>query len=104
MEEHRPKKLLDQVHACPACPERSRGELGEGMPSASNTISIIRSRLTSAGSSAASTSTMCVTRPKWCPELTEGWVLPRCQPFSLTWSSRNTLLLRHRTHVLSEAK
>jgi hypothetical protein len=27
MEEHRPKKLLDQVRACPACPERSRGEL-----------------------------------------------------------------------------
>lgn len=30
MEEHRPKKLLDQV--------RARSELGEGMPSASNTV------------------------------------------------------------------
>jgi hypothetical protein len=30
MEDHRPKKLLDQVHACP--------EPGEGMPSASNTL------------------------------------------------------------------
>ena len=29
MEEHRPRKLLDQVYACP--------ELAEGMPSASNT-------------------------------------------------------------------
>jgi hypothetical protein len=33
-EEQRPKVLLTQVRACPACPERSRGELGEGMPSA----------------------------------------------------------------------
>ncbi len=30
MDEHRPKKLLDQARACP--------EPGEGMPSASNTI------------------------------------------------------------------
>jgi len=57
MEEHRPKKLLDQVRACP--------ELGEGMPSASNTIPIAPSRPTSAGSSATSTSAICVTRPKW---------------------------------------
>ena len=30
MEEHRPKKFLDQVRACP--------ELGEGMPSASRAV------------------------------------------------------------------
>jgi hypothetical protein len=41
MEEHRPRKLLDQVRACL--------ELGEGMPSASNTIPIARSRPASAG-------------------------------------------------------
>jgi hypothetical protein len=43
MEEHRPKKLLDQVRACP--------ELAEGMPSASNTIPIAPSKPTPAGSS-----------------------------------------------------
>jgi hypothetical protein len=32
MEEHRPKRLSDQVRACL--------ELGEGMPSASNTTSV----------------------------------------------------------------
>jgi hypothetical protein len=65
MEEHRPKKLLDQVRACP--------ELGTGMPSASNTIPsddvhpLAPSKPTSAGSSATSISTMSVTRPKRAP-------------------------------------
>ena len=57
MEGHRPKKPLDQVRTYP--------ELGEGTPSASNTIPIARSRPTSAGSKAASLSTAYVTRPKW---------------------------------------
>jgi hypothetical protein len=42
LKEQRPRKLLDQDHACPACfaspracPERSRGELAEGTPSTS---------------------------------------------------------------------
>jgi len=35
MEEHLPMKLLDQVRACP---EPSRGEPGEGMPSASRAV------------------------------------------------------------------
>jgi len=77
MEEHRPKKLLDQVRACP--------ELAEGMPSASNTTPIVPSKPTLAGSNATSTSTACVTHPKQCPELVEGWVLPRSRPFSPTW-------------------
>lgn len=54
MEEHRPKKLLDQVRACP--------ELAEGMPSASNAIPIAPSRPTSAVSNATSTSTACATQ------------------------------------------
>jgi len=81
MEEHRPKKLLDQVRACP--------QLAEGMPSASNTVPIAPSRPTSAGSNATSTSTACATRPKW--------AIPRSKPFSPTWRSRKTSLLRHRT-------
>jgi hypothetical protein len=56
MEGHRPKELLDQVRAYP--------ELGEGTPSASNTIPIARSRPTAAGSNATSLSAAYVTRPK----------------------------------------
>ena len=66
MEEHRPKKLLDQVRACP--------ERFEGMPSASNTIPIAPSRPMSAGSHATSTSTACATRLKW--------AIPTSKPFS----------------------
>jgi hypothetical protein len=39
---------------------------------------------------------MSVTHPKR--------ALPRSKLFSPTWPSRRMLLLRHRTHVLSEAK
>ena len=56
MDGHRPKELLDQVRAYP--------ELGEGTPSASNTIPIARSRPTSAGSNAAPLSAACISRPK----------------------------------------
>jgi uncharacterized protein YyaL (SSP411 family) len=71
MEGHRPKKLLDQVRTYP--------ELGEGTPSASNTIPIARSRLTSAGSNAASLSAACITRPK--PTLPRPWsASPRVSP------------------------
>ena len=61
MEEHRSKKLLDQV--------RDR--------SVSDTIPIARCKPTSAGSSATCTSTMCVTR------LTG--VLSRSRPYSPSW-------------------
>ena len=73
IEEHRPKKLLEQIRACP--------ELAEGMPSASNTIPIAPTRPTSAGSNATSTSAACATRLKW--------AIPRSEPFSPTWRSRS---------------
>ena len=79
------KKLLDQVRAFPACPERSRGELAEGMPSLSHTAFFAPSRPTSVGSNATSISTACVTPPKRCPEPAEGWAFPRLRPFSPTW-------------------
>ena len=50
------------------------------MPSASNTFPIAPSRPRWAGSSATSTSTTCVTRPKLYPELAEGRALPRSSP------------------------
>ena len=50
------------------------------MPSASNTVPIAPSRPRWAGSSATSTSTTCVTRPKLYPELAEGRALPRSSP------------------------
>jgi hypothetical protein len=63
MDEHRLKKLLDQVRACSG--------LAEGTPSASDTTAIARSTPTSAGSNAASVSAASVTRPK--PTLPKPW-------------------------------
>jgi hypothetical protein len=75
LEEHRLKNLLEQARAYPACPERSRGELGEEMRSASPPP-IAQSKPTPAGSGATYPPTTCVTRPKRCPELSEGWAAP----------------------------